>query len=62
MGVAGPVSGSLAARGVAEMTFLAKSIYFSTKLAHVIIPKFNLGFLGPNATGGTKFRVRNYFL
>ena len=62
MGVAGPVSGSLAARGVAEMTFFTKSFYFSTKPAHVIAPKFNLGFLGPNPTSGRKFRVRNYFL
>ena len=55
-------SGSLAANGVAEMTFFTISFFSSTKLAHVIVPKFNLGFLGPNPTGGTKFRVGNYFL
>ena len=62
MGLAGPVSGSPAANGVAEMTFFTISFYSSTKLAHVIVPKFNLGFLGPNPTGGTEFRVGNYFL
>ena len=62
MGVAGPASGSPAAHGVAEMTFFTISFYSSTKLAHVIGPKFNLGFLGPNPSSGTKFRLGNYFL
>ena len=62
MGVAGLVSGSLAANGVAEMTFFAISFISSTKLAHIIVPKFNLGFLGPNPTGGMKFGLGNYFL
>jgi hypothetical protein len=62
MGVAGGASGSLAAHGVAEMTFFTIAFYFSTKCSHVIVPKFNLGFLGANPGSGTKFRIRNYFL
>ena len=62
MGVAGRVSGCLAAHGVAEMTFFTITLDFSAKSSHVIVPKFNLGFLGANPTGGMKFRVRNYFL
>ena len=62
MGVAGGASGSLAARGVAEMTFFSIAFYFSSKCSHVIGPKFNLGFLGANPGSGTKFRVGKYFL
>ncbi len=50
------------APGVADTTFFTNSFYSSTKLAHVIVPKFKLGFLGPNPTGISKFRLGNYFL